>query len=73
MKKVASIIETQNLASPGLQRPRTEKASAVLETQNLSKPNTMMLASMVEVPPNLSKILRLYIEGETGENLASLH
>jgi hypothetical protein len=28
--------------------------------QNLSKPNTMMLASMVEVPPNLSKILRLY-------------
>ena len=32
-----------------------------METQNLSKPNTMMLASMVEVPPNLSKILRLYI------------
>ena len=31
-----------------------------VETQNLSKPNTMMLASMVEVPPNLSKILRLY-------------
>ena len=30
-----------------------------VETQNLSKLNTMMLASMVEVPPNLSKILRL--------------
>ena len=27
--------------------------------QNFCKPNTMMLASMVEVPPNLSKILRL--------------
>ena len=33
-----------------------------VETQNLSKPNTMMLASMVEVPPNLSKILRLYVK-----------
>ena len=30
-----------------------------VEAQNLGKPNTMMLASMVEVPPNLSKILRL--------------
>jgi hypothetical protein len=38
-----------------------------VETQNLSKPNTMMLASMVEVPPNLSKILRLYIvRGDIG-------
>ena len=40
----------------------TQKASAVFETQNLSKPNTMMLASMVEVPPNISKILRLYVK-----------
>ena len=31
-----------------------------VEMQNLSKPNAMMLASMVEVPPNLSNILRLY-------------
>ena len=31
-----------------------------VETQNLCKPNTMMLASMVEVPPNLSNILRLH-------------
>ena len=41
--------------------PRTLMVSYIrfVETQNLGKPNTMMLASMVEVPPNLSKILRL--------------
>ena len=44
---------------------------ALVETQNLCKPNTMMLASMVEVPPNLSKILRLYIFDGLGHHFSN--